>query len=166
MKAPKRYEEAKLSDLPPSVAIALNIQDVKPKPSFYLFGDIGTGKTHAAWAFVSLFDESKFRVLNVPNMLSSFRPDNLQDSDMSPDEIKDFEGYIVLDDLGVEKMSDWVSENLYKIVNHRYEHKLPTVVTSNLSLGEMSNHLGDRITSRLAEMCQVVELSGKDRRLD
>jgi DNA replication protein DnaC len=50
------------------------------------------------------------------------------------------------------------------VVNHRYEHLLPTVSTINLPIREIRDVLGDRIASRLAETTERAVLIGPDRR--
>ena len=62
-------------------------------------------------------------------------------------------------------MTCWVGETFYSIINTRYERMLPTFFSSNLSLPELAEKMGDRIASRIAEMCQIIKLSGKDLRI-
>jgi DNA replication protein DnaC len=70
----------------------------------------------------------------------------------------------VLDDLGAHKGTEWTAEQTFRLINHRYEQHLATVVTSNLSAPELRARVGDRVTSRLVEMCRHVALKGSDRR--
>ena len=94
--------------------------------------------------------------------------DNIRREDMSESQlINGYSGVEVLfiDDIGTEKTTDWAQQTLYTIIDRRYRENLQTVITSNLSLNELSDKTGDRITSRIAEMCKVIELKGKDRRL-
>ena len=76
---------------------------------------------------------------------------------------------IILDDLGAEMKErseqGWISELLFEIVQTRYERELPTIVTTNLTLGEMSQRYGERTASRLYEMCLVTWAEGFDFRL-
>ena len=70
---------------------------------------------------------------------------------------------LILDDLGVEKPSDDAGSKLYQIIDGRLAQGLPTVITSNFSLGELGNRyadtmLGKRIASRIAELCQACEI--------
>jgi DNA replication protein DnaC len=74
---------------------------------------------------------------------------------------------LVLDDMGMEKPSAFVQETFDMIVNRRWAEELLTVFTSNLTFDELEKHYDDhgRIRSRIAGMCEVVELVGEDRRL-
>lgn len=71
---------------------------------------------------------------------------------------------LLLDDLGAAKTSEWTEELTYRLINHRYEHMLPTLITTNLPTAELRTALGDRVASRLAEMTERVILTGPDRR--
>jgi DNA replication protein DnaC len=71
---------------------------------------------------------------------------------------------LFIDDLGIEKTSDRYLENLYLIINYRYENKLPTIITSNMSLEDLEKHLTPQITSRIKSMCKIIQFTGKDRR--
>ena len=72
---------------------------------------------------------------------------------------------LVLDDIGVEKVTDWSLTVLYLIISHRYEHFKQTMFTSNFSLDELAQQFGDaRLVSRINGWCEIVEFNGKDRR--
>jgi len=72
---------------------------------------------------------------------------------------------LFIDDFGTEKGSEWVLETLYSIIDKKYEDVIPMIITSNLDLNALGVKMGDRIASRIAEMCDVVEMTGLDRRL-
>lgn len=72
---------------------------------------------------------------------------------------------VVLDDLGREKASDWTGEIVYALVNARYEDRLPTLVTSNLSPADLAASPYWPVISRLAEDGALVKLDGADHRL-
>lgn len=72
---------------------------------------------------------------------------------------------LVLDDIGVEKTTDWALQTLYIILNNRYSNYMQTIITSNLTLEEVKEKLGERIASRIAGMCKIIQLKGKDRRI-
>jgi DNA replication protein DnaC len=65
---------------------------------------------------------------------------------------------LILDDLGVDKPSDWVLNVLYNIINYRYENLKKTIITSNFSLDEIAEAFNDnRITRRIERMCIIEE---------
>jgi len=69
------------------------------------------------------------------------------------------------DDLGANKPSDYVTESLYAIINHRYQECIPSVYSSNLGLQKIADLYGDRIASRLASGV-VFNMGDKDKRLE
>src|SRR5688572_19799514 len=78
---------------------------------------------------------------------------------------------LVLDDLGAERLTDWVEETMSMIVNTRYNERRPTIFTSNYEdipdEGELNSLLvrvGFRLHSRLREMCEFLEYDGPDYR--
>jgi DNA replication protein DnaC len=71
---------------------------------------------------------------------------------------------LILDDIGVEKQSDYVDEILYTIINYRYNEMKQTIVTSNFSPQRLVERLGDdRLISRLTSMGPVLVLKKKKR---
>ena len=72
-----------------------------------------------------------------------------------------------LDDVGAERSTDWVLEELYSIVNARYEDQRSMVITTNILDREaLCEQISERTVSRLTEMCDEVPLLGEDRRMD
>src|SRR6266511_3437808 len=70
-----------------------------------------------------------------------------------------------VDDLGAEKRSDWVLEQLYAMVNERYEAERSMVVTTNLDQAALEEQIGMRTVSRLVEICgDPLPLFGQDLR--
>ena len=74
----------------------------------------------------------------------------------------------VFDDIGTETPSDFVIEELFKIINTRYLNDKKIIGTTNLNKAGLIEHYhgitGDRIVSRLSEMCDFVEINGNDYR--
>lgn len=70
---------------------------------------------------------------------------------------------VVLDDLGMNKISNYNPDIIYIIINERLEKGKTTIVTSNLSIDDISDHIDDRLASRLSSFEQI-EITGKDRR--
>lgn len=73
--------------------------------------------------------------------------------------------FLLLDDLGSEKVSEWSRQMFYLLLDRRHRNQLQTIITSNLSLDEISEKIDDRISSRICEMGIIIELSGEDRRV-
>lgn len=73
---------------------------------------------------------------------------------------------VVLDDLGREKVTDWTGETVYALVNARYENRLPTLVTSNLTPTDLMASPYWPAVSRLAEDGALVKVDGPDHRIE
>jgi len=123
-----------------------------------LMGGFGCGKTHLAAAIanevVSMGVETLF--LTVPDLLDWLRYSfNSEESSYEDrfEEIKNIR-FLVLDDLGTQNTTAWAREKLYQIINHRYTHRLPTVVTTNAGLQEID----ERVSSRLQDRELVIKI--------
>lgn len=136
-------------------------------PSLLLLGGTGVGKTREAYGAVRALSVSGIRVawrfVAAADLYAKLRPRHLVDSE------EVFETYanarlLILDDLGAAKGTEWNEEINYRLVNHRYEHELPTIFTSNVPPKDLSDALGDRVGSRLVEMAERVVIKGGDRR--
>lgn len=168
---PKRYEHAKYGDVPAAVRGAFN--DIrKNRKGIYIHGPVGTGKTHIAYALKMEWDRlNQYRPAifwNTTDLMQSIRDDfdrQAYDKRRAAERIIDSKALLFLDDFGTEKPTEWVLERLYNIINHRYNSMLPVIITSNLNIDEVGTQFGDRIASRLVQMCEVYELEGADRRL-
>jgi len=71
---------------------------------------------------------------------------------------------LILDDLGVEKSSDWTREKLFEVIDYRYSQELPMLVTTNCRPEELKEKIGDRNFDRLREMCALVTVTAKSQR--
>lgn len=71
---------------------------------------------------------------------------------------------LIVDDIGAEKSSEWVNERLLSIINNRVMRGLSTIYTSNMSLDDLGERMGDRIRSRIRGSTTEIHLVGKDRR--
>jgi DNA replication protein DnaC len=68
------------------------------------------------------------------------------------------ESPLLIDDVEVMKLSDWLHEELYRIFDYRYQEAMPTFVATNLSSEELRAHLGDRIARRIMDMTEPFKL--------
>jgi DNA replication protein DnaC len=72
-----------------------------------------------------------------------------------------------IDDVGAERTNDWVLEELYSIVNARYQDGRAIVLTTNISdRAALCEQITERTVSRLTEMCDDIPLFGHDHRMD
>jgi DNA replication protein DnaC len=71
---------------------------------------------------------------------------------------------LMMDDVGKEKQTDWSRSIMFDVVNYRYEHILPIVITTNLTTKQLAEYFGDAVWSRLCEMCRGAQMSGSDYR--
>jgi DNA replication protein DnaC len=69
---------------------------------------------------------------------------------------------LLLDDLGAEKETEWTQEQLYRVINHRYNEGLPTLIAGNVPLDEIEPRIASRI--RDTRIGQVIVLTGPDYR--
>jgi DNA replication protein DnaC len=76
-----------------------------------------------------------------------------------------FEGVLALDDLGVEKQTDFVKNMTYYLINHRDQNGLITLITTNLKASDIALEIDQRIASRIKGMCDTFEMTGNDLRL-
>ena len=131
--------------------------DESPK-GLLMQGVVGCGKTHVALGVLRGVIEKGFTGLyfNMVDLLSEIRATFSNDSPISENDlIREVlePDLLVLDDLGAENTSAFVNDRLYLIVNRRYESCKPILVTTNLTIDELSRKLGERTVSRLCEMC-------------
>jgi DNA replication protein DnaC len=138
----------------------------------WLMGDTGTGKTTLAMLISKqvLAGGRAVAIYSLPRLLARIR----RTYDAEPGG----ESYLALfeqltsvdllhiDDLGAEKRSDWVLEQLYALINERYESQRSILVTTNLDQVALEDQIGPRTVSRLVEICgDPLPLFGDDKRI-
>ena len=136
----------------------------------WIFGNTGTGKTTLAMLISKAALEAgrTVAIYSLPKLLARIR--RTYDSEPGGDSYLSFFERLTsvdllhIDDLGAEKRSDWVLEQLYALVNERYETQRSMLITTNLRHEELEEQIGPRTVSRLAQICEAVEVVGDDDR--
>src|SRR4051812_48300903 len=146
-------------------------------------GDVGTGKTTLAMLIskAALEADRTVAIYSLPRLLAMLRDTYSDDARYSLSELIDRlcgVDLLHVDDVGAEQTSDWVLEQLYTIVNTRYEDGRALLLTTNLvgtGNGDEEGHpaaplrrqIGERTVSRIYEMCgEPLPLFGTDHRME
>lgn len=152
--------------------------------NLYIHGNIGTGKTWLMAALmrehiestlvlygeheVKCYDESS-PFVSFPELTFQIRASMDRGSSESESRIMDKYGdarALFFDDIGAEKTTDYMRSALFVLIERRNtRHNSRTIITSNLNLNQLAKQHGERIASRIAEMCRVIKVSGPDRRI-
>lgn len=152
------------------------------RPWLVLLGPVGTGKTHLAVALAKWYDDQHEVVVadtrykaahiefwTVPEFFQAMR--TFEKEEKTSPFIRALEAdLLVLDDLGAENSSPderhgrWMLAILHEMLDFRYRHKKPTIITTNLTPQELSSRYGDRLLSRMAEMGFCVAIQAEDYR--
>jgi len=143
-------------------------QNIDAGRGLWIQGDVGTGKTTLAMLVskTALDAGRSVAIYSLPRLLSVLRE--------SMDSTGGLLGFmdrltavdlLHIDDLGAENTTDWVLEQLYSIVNARYEAERAIVATTNLMPEQLSERLGPRTVSRFVQICgDLIPLYGEDDR--
>lgn len=135
-------------------------------------GDTGTGKTTLAMLVSkeALKAGRSVAIYSMPRLLAEIR--NTFDANSESSYAQLFAkltavDLLHLDDVGAEQQTEWVLEQLYAIVNERYEEGKALMITTNLTGPQLIEQIGQRTTSRLVEICgDPLHLFGRDRRIE
>ena len=133
-----------------------------------LWGDVGTGKSFLAACIANALLEK-----GVPVLMTNFSKILNQMGAMYSDEryryIASFNRFslLIIDDLGIERNTEYALEQVYAVIDERYKTGLPLIITTNLTISQLRNPedvAHARIYSRVLEMCTPVHVPGYDRR--
>jgi DNA replication protein DnaC len=169
------FDRPPVSDLPaPQVQVVKRfVRDIDTNldggRGLWFYGTVGTGKTTLAMLVsrAALDARRSVAIYSLPRLLAEIRATFEADSEGSYVDFLDrltAVDLLHIDDVGAERTSDWVLEQLYAIVNARYEDERSVMITTNLERDQLVEQIKERTVSRLEEMCTLVPLYGEDAR--
>jgi DNA replication protein DnaC len=136
----------------------------------WFMGPVGTGKTTLAMLVskAALKAGRSVAIYSLPRLLNEIR--DTHRAERSHLDLLDrltAVDLLHIDDVGAERTTDWVLEELYSIVNARYEDQRSIVITTNILDREaLCEQITERTVSRLTEMCDELPLLGYDHRME
>ena len=131
-----------------------------------LWGDVGTGKTFIAACIANALIEQ-----GVPVLMTNFSKILNQLSSMFNEDrnkyIESMNGYslLIIDDLGIERNSEFALEQVFNVIDSRYRSKKPLIVTTNLTLDELKHPKSlahARIYDRILERCVPLKVNNQN----
>lgn len=169
------FERPPISDLPEPIVRQVRgyvrriDEHLQAGEGLWLFGDVGTGKTSLAMLVSQHAIDAghSVAIYSLPRLLAEIRDTYEDDAEHSYVQLLDRLASVDLlhiDDVGAERTSPWVLEQLYAIVNARYEEERAVLITTNLERDALAEQITERTVSRLEEMCEILPLFGEDRR--
>jgi DNA replication protein DnaC len=178
---PRRYRDAAfdrapVTEIDPQIVAAVRrfadcIDDrLNAGRGLWFMGPVGTGKTTLAMLVskAALKAGRSVAIYSLPRLLNQIR--DTHRAERSHVDLLDrltAVDLLHIDDVGAERTTDWVLEELYSIVNARYEEQRSIVITTNILDREaLCQQITARTVSRLTEMCDELPLVGHDRRMD
>lgn len=171
MITPPRYQKAQWDDVPQAIKTLIEVgwKDPATRKGIYIHGAVGAGKTHIAYGIAKYVQDDMRKRVTVWNSaeLMNFIRESYDDKQKrwEVEELMDDKGLLIIDDIGSERVTEWTLEQFYLLVNKKYNEMMPVIFTSNYNVSDLSERIGERVASRVVEMCDVIELSGSDRRL-
>lgn len=130
---------------------------LKTGRSALFVGRIGTGKTHLAVGIGMQIMERDNRSVLFTTVMRAVRrvkdtwTKGSKETESGAVAALVFPDFLILDEVGVQFGSDTERLILFDILNERYERRRPTLLMSNLTVGEVAEHLGERVMDRLRE---------------
>ena len=147
------------------------VKNFSPKNNrgLYICGPNGVGKTHLSIGILKELLQEGYEGIYynatdlIDDIKASFGDQNIQNGFSLMDDLINI-GILVLDDLGIQKMTTYVADRFYALINGRYEKGNTLIVTSHDRLDELETKdvVGYASSSRLYEMCNIYDCEGMD----
>ena len=185
MEVPARFADFTLDTSPFLIAhpkIKKKVLGAGADDSWFFFGLHGVGKTglaigYARWYLERKGGQASILFRSLPKLLSelkgTYNRKRGAEADSEQEVLTRYQSVslLILDDLGAERTTEsgqiWLQDRLYQIIGERHDEMKPMVFTSNLSLSQLNDRLGERLTWRILEMCDkshIIEVKGPNLR--
>ena len=166
----KSFQIVKKNSFCVSACSQYHTSQTPSSPWLYLYGNCGTGKTHLATGITRelllkgrqvLFTSGSGLCLDIKNAFKN------NDRITEQEAIQPYLSceFLVMDDIGGENPTEWDKKTIGYIINERDSQLKSAIITSNFSLDELADHIGQRTASRIAGMSQIIRIQGPDWRL-
>ena len=182
---PERFKNADTKDLGYlTEGILFGLEQVLSPPDkndvvgLVFSGPAGSGKTHAAYAVMKFLADKNPETIaymaDYPEAIQALRKEFVKDiyNDLGSvwDKLNNdsgmYDGIILLDDVSSNKQTDFETDKLLAVVNHRVNNFKPFIITTNLKQDEFTEAFGERIASRLLGYCKIIEFKEEDKRFN
>ena len=137
-----------------------------------LFGPVGTGKTFFAGCIANALLDQCVPVLmtNFSKIINTLSGMYSEDKNAYIESLNSYD-LLIIDDLGIERNTEYVLEQIYSVIDARYRSRKPMIITTNLGLNDIKNTASTdiryaRICDRILEICQPIPFTGKNYRLE
>jgi DNA replication protein DnaC len=170
---PPIYKKFRLGDFPTSKTATIRKyfkeKEYESGRGFYIYSrKNGTGKTALSCTIAKTLCGVKRKIwysfINYPDFVNKYEQASFDDKSFILERCR--EAYVlVIDDLGKGRSTNQSITNIYDIVNYRNINQMITIVNSNISLQEISEKFDSSVSSRLYEMCDIMEMEGEDLRM-
>lgn len=168
-----RYENCSFDNFETDQNIDYLKEPRKLKNNVVISGDVGTGKTHLAYAILN--QEEEKRVIMGTRIYSerfvvyttvSELLEHIKASWKGDDYIEHFKEIplLIIDEIGIQYGTQSERIELFDLFNTRYNEMLPTIIISNVGRKELDDLLGLRITDRLYSNAIELKLNGRSHR--
>lgn len=131
-----------------------------------LWGSVGTGKSFIAGCIANALLDQGVPVMmtNFTRLLNKLTDMYSGDRNAYIDSLNSFP-LLIIDDLGVERNSEFAREQVFNIIDSRYRSQLPMIVTTNLTVEELKNPADltrARIYDRVLERCTAIKVNDQN----
>ena len=130
-----------------------------------LFGGVGSGKTFSAAAVLNAAIDEGYKCLFTSFFHELSELSKARDKNEYLQNLKSYD-FVVFDDFGVERETEYTLEQIYQILNSRYNAGKPSIITTNLGVNDFTSDdiSKQRLFSRLFDRCEIILCNGEDRR--